>query len=218
VLKALGKPADPRLRKAMALLRDWARRGGHRRDLNKDGHYDDDRAVTLMDAWWPRLVGAAFRPTLGATAFSSLSSMNPLGDHTDSAPRAADFYYGWWGYVSKDLRGLLKARPKARRVRRGGKVVVRRSKDPIKGRYSRAYCGRGSLKRCRTVLRASLLDALPVTKQSLYGRGPCRTKPEASCFDMNRSTVTSALAIPDFPFQNRPTFQQVVQVEKRLPR
>jgi hypothetical protein len=29
---------------------------------------------------------------------------------------------------------------------------------------------------------------------------------------MNRSTVASGVSVPDFPFQNRPTFQQVVQV------
>jgi acyl-homoserine lactone acylase PvdQ len=207
VFKVLGKPKDPRLRDAISLLRDWARRGGHRRDLNKDGHYDDDRAVTLMDAWWPKLVAAEFKGVLGDNVFTTLSGKIGLGDHTGGQPNAPDFFDGWWSYASKDLRGLLKPKPRSKK-----------RKDPIKGRYSRRYCGRGLLKRCRSALRQSLLDALPVTKQSLYGRGPCRTKPEASCFDMNRSTVTSAISIPDFPFQNRPTFQQVVQVQRRLPR
>ena len=44
------------------------------------------------------------------------------------------------------------------------------------------------------------------------------SRPEASCFDMNRSTVASGVSIPDFPFQNRPTFQQVVQVAGHAPR
>jgi hypothetical protein len=96
---------------------------------------------------------------------------------------------------------------------------VRQRKDPIKGRYSRKYCGRGSLKRCRALLRATLLEALKVKPADLYGNNSdCRSKPEASCFDMNRSTVASGVSIPDFPLQNRPTFQQVVQVGQHSPR
>ena len=58
-----------------------------------------------------------------------------------------------------------------------------------------------------------------MTRAQLYGQGSdCRSTPEASCFDMNRSTVASGIGIPDFPFQNRPTFQQVVQVPRRLGR
>ena len=34
----------------------------------------------------------------------------------------------------------------------------------------------------------------------------------------NRWTVASAIDVPPFPFQNRPTFQQTVEVTKRLPR
>src|SRR5204862_4680257 len=60
VLKALGRPRDARLRSAIARLRGWRARGAHRRDLNRDGRYDDDAAVTLMDAWWPKLVQAEF--------------------------------------------------------------------------------------------------------------------------------------------------------------
>jgi hypothetical protein len=35
---------------------------------------------------------------------------------------------------------------------------------------------------------------------------------------MNRSTVASGVSIPDFPLQNRPTFQQVVQVAQHAAR
>lgn len=96
---------------------------------------------------------------------------------------------------------------------------MRRRRDPIAGRYSRAYCGRGSRKRCQSLLRSSLRQAIGVSPASLYGQNPeCRSTPEAACFDMNRSTVASGIAIPDFPFQNRPTFQQVVQLQRRLGR
>ena len=70
------------------------------------------------------------------------------------------------------------------------------------------------------VLRCSLRssEALSVTRQELYGAGECQDDPQASCFDMNRFTVASAIGVPDFPFQNRPTFQQTVELTRTLPR
>ena len=38
---------------AVRTLRRWQRQGAHRRDLNEDGTYENERAVMLMDAWWP---------------------------------------------------------------------------------------------------------------------------------------------------------------------
>ena len=64
----------------------------------------------------------------------------------------------------------------------------------------------------------ALKDALGVSKADLYGRGDCASDAQASCFDMNRSTIASAVSTPPFPFQNRPTFQQVVELTQKLPR
>jgi hypothetical protein len=212
LLKMIGNPSDKATRQAAALLRGWAARGGHRRDLNRDGHYDDDRAVTLMDAWWPKLVEAEFKPVMGADAFNLLKGKEPLSDPLGGPATAPAFFDGWWGYVSKDLRGILKPKPKQAKRRKGHRRPKRR-KDPLKGRYSRAYCGGGSLKRCRAIVRSTLLEATKVPAADMYGRNEeCKAKPEAACFDMNRSTVASGVSVPDFPFQNRPTFQQVVQV------
>ena len=217
LLKVVGRPADKPTRDAVELLRQWAARGGHRRDLDKDGHYDDDRAVTIMDAWWPRLVGAEFKPVLG-DAFDALRGKEPLSDPIGGAATAPAFFDGWWGYVSKDLRGLLKPKPKKPKRRKGHKRR-RARKDPIRGRYSRKYCGRGSLKRCRAELQASLRDALNVSAADLYGHNEeCKSKPEASCFDMNRFTVAAGVSVPDFPLQNRPTFQQVVELTQFVAR
>jgi hypothetical protein len=35
---------------------------------------------------------------------------------------------------------------------------------------------------------------------------------------MDRWTTAAAVSIPPFPFQNRPTFQQVVEIPRQLPR
>ncbi|MEA2293893.1 MAG: hypothetical protein QOE86_1532 [Solirubrobacteraceae bacterium] len=200
-IKAMGKVSDPALQAAIATLQGWRAKGAHRRDLDKDGVYDDDAAVTLMDAWWPKLVQAEFGPALGAKTMDALHTMVPFDAELDpgSSPSAPAFSTGWYGFVNKDLRQLL--HPKT-----------------VKGRWSRTYCGGGNRKRCAAALQQSLKDALAVSKAQLYGRGDCASNAQASCFDMNRSTIASAVSLPPFPFQNRPTFQQVVEVAQKLPR
>ncbi len=71
---------------------------------------------------------------------------------------------------------------------------------------------------CRALLQSTLLDATTVTRAALYGSGDCGGNPDSVCFDQNRSVITSAIGVPPFPFQNRPTFQQVVELTQTLPR
>jgi len=200
IFKAVGEPKQPALRKALATLRAWHEAGAHRRDLNRDGVDEETPAIELIDAWWPKLVSAEFKPTLGNRAFERLAGMIAIGDHTGGSPDAPDFFDGWWGYVSKDLRSLFGPRPNAP--------------------YSRAYCGKGSKLRCRRALQRSLAQALKVTPTVMYGGGDgeCAANPQPACFDQNRPQATSGITLGPFPFQNRPTFQQVVTLTQRLPR
>jgi len=57
-----------------------------------------------------------------------------------------------------------------------------------------------------------------VTPAQIYGHGECAENPQASCFDMNRWVGASGITVPPFPFQNRPTFQQVIELTKTVPR
>jgi len=153
-----------------------------------------------MDAWWPKLVDAEFHSALGDQTFNALRGMIGFGGPTPGGdPSAPSFSDGWWGYVSKDLRDLF-------------------SPASVTGPWSRIYCGNGSQATCRADLQASLKSALSVTRQQLYGTGACQNNAQASCFDMNRFTVASAIGVPDFPFQNRPTFQQTAEPMQTLPR
>ncbi len=207
--QVLGTPSEPRLQEAIATLESWAEDGGHRRDLtnrdiSKPGSYQHNEAVTIMDAWWPKLLSAEFGAALGQEAFSSLEGMlEQGGPYPGGLPTAPDFADGWYGYVSKDLRDLLAAQGMGA--------------EP-KGAYSRVYCGGGSFDTCQQALRNSLSEALSVSPQQIYGHGECAEDPQASCFDMNRWTSASGITVPPFPFQNRPTFQQVVELTKTLPR
>jgi hypothetical protein len=196
----LGTPSNPTLQHAISLLDQWYADGGHRRDLSKSGVDQDTSAIELMDAWWPRLLNSEFERALGPGAFSALQTMLPFGSVTEGqAPAAPDFADGWYGYVSKDLRDVLR-------------------NASVTAPYSRVYCGGGALGQCRQALQSSLLAATSVTPQQLYGRGDCSNNPQPSCFDQNRFTSASAISLPPFPFQNRPTFQQVVQLTQTLPR
>jgi len=200
IFKAVGKPKQASLRKALAKLRAWHKATAHRRDLNRDGVDEETPAIELMDAWWPKLVVAEFKPSLGGKAYERLAGMLAIGDRTGGSPDAPDFFDGWWGFVSKDLRDLFGPRPQAP--------------------YSRVYCGKGSKQRCRKALQRSLAQALKVTPAAMYGggNGDCAANPQPACFDQNRPQVTGGVSLGPFPFQNRPTFQQVVSLTQKLSR
>ena len=123
LLKGLGTPSAAKLKRAVTTLRAWHRAGAHRRDLDRDGVDEETPAIELMDAWWPLLVSAEFKPALGPKAFERLEGMLQIGDHTGGSPAAPAFYDGWWGYVSKDLRAVFGPKPQAP--------------------FSRRYCGGG---------------------------------------------------------------------------
>jgi acyl-homoserine lactone acylase PvdQ len=201
IFKAIGKPRSHKLRHALAMLRTWERAGGQRKSksLKTAGHDLFTPAIELMDAWWPALLKAEFNPMLGAGAFSAIQRLIGFG--------GTDFAEGWFGYVSKDLRRVFGI-------------------GHERGAYSQAYCGNRpgrhfSLRRLRTRCRAALLNsltaALRVTPKQLYG-GACPSDPEPACSDQNRWTYISAIQIPPFPYQNRPTFQQVVVLKRHVKR
>ncbi len=202
VFKALaGHPVSHKLARALGVLRTWERAGGQRkaRSLKTANHDLFTPAIELMDAWWPKLLEGEFKPMLGGAGFKAVETMLGFG--------GTDFAEGWFGYVSKDLRRVFGI-------------------GHERGRYSQAYCGnlpghhfsaKRLRSRCRATLLSSLTAALKVTPKQLYG-GVCPSDPEPACSDQNRWTEISAITLPPFPYQNRPTFQQVVELKRHLPR
>ena len=201
-LRIVGRPKDARLRAAVETLRAWRRAGGLRKDADRDGVYEHSDAVALMDAWWPLLLKAQFEPVLGPTAMDKLEAAlaidNPPNNHGDHVGSA---YQGsWYGFARKDLRTVL-----GRKVR---------------GRYAREYCGRGRLARCRRVLRRSLRAALAVPRAELYGGDEvCRRAGRDGdqwCYDSVRQRPVGAATQPLIHWINRPTYQQAVEVVRRV--
>jgi hypothetical protein len=188
---------DPAVRGAVRELRAWLAHGAHRRDTNRDGVYEHSDAIRIMDAWWPRVVRAELRPTLGSPLLRALEASDPI-DNTPNgggAHAGSSWDVGFYGTVQKDLRRLL-----GRRER---------------GRLSRVYCGRGRLSRCRRALAASLKAAVAVPASTLYHDDTCAKAGRdgnQSCFDSIAFRPIGAVTQPLIPWINRPTFQQVVDI------
>ncbi len=72
-----------------------------------------------MDAWWPLLLEAEFRPTLGEDLYGTLEA--PAGSttrpHKPGTNQGSAYNGGWYGYVQKDLRTLLGKRVQRRATR-----------------------------------------------------------------------------------------------------
>ncbi len=192
---------DPALRTAIAQLKVWQADGAHRRDRNRDGVYEHSEAIRIMDAWWPLLIEAQFKPVLGEAMFRRLEGLKDPDDepNVDGAHLGSAYNGGWYGYVQKDLRTLLG--------------------DRVRGRYSRIYCGNGKLKRCQSALSGSLLKALAATPADLYGGDKVCNSSEGQgldpqfCFDAVRHRPLGGISQPLIHWINRPTFQQVVEIK-----
>jgi acyl-homoserine lactone acylase PvdQ len=174
---------DPTLNEPLQWLRAWAAAGAHRIDRNKDGFYEHGGAIRTMDAWWPRLLEAEFKPTLGQALFDQTSFAHDAPGRLGSAFNSSSY-----GYVHKDLRDLLGA--------------------SVQGPYSRVYCGNGNVGACRTALLNSLRAALQHDSNAeLYGG----ETPVAH--DKIGFRAVGGITQPNIPWVNRPTFQQAVEIQ-----
>lgn len=191
---------NPRLQQLITLLNGWAQAGAQRRSTTFGGDVADSPAVLLMDTWWPLLVRAEFQPVVGSSLMdfvnANFNSIVPDGLRDGSGN---GFFEGWEMDVQKDLRQVL------------GQTV--------QGRFSRTYCGGGSLSRCRTLLSSTLLQAAK-TLASEYGPSmsgwelptTCAVTTPGSC-DQIVPTSAGAISISPQPFDNRGTFYQAVAIQ-----
>jgi hypothetical protein len=124
-----------------------------------------------------------------------------LDDHNRDDHVGSAFQSGWYGWAEKDLRSLLG--------------------EPVEGRYSELFCGQGDRARCRRALLGSLAEATEVPASELYADELCPTAefPDPQmCDEAIRHTPASGIDQPLIHWVNRPTFQQVVEVQGHRPR
>jgi hypothetical protein len=194
VLDVIGTPSDPQSRQAVSLLRSWVAHGAHRVDRDRNGAYEEQAAVALMDAGWdpagaglgkgPALAKQVLRPTLGL-----LVDQLPQGldDHPRQGSGSSWNDVAWYGYVSKDLR----------------RVLHRHQLQP----YSRVYCGSRSV--CRTLLLSSLTSAVSALLKAQGVSDVSKVTYDKSK-DYIRSVAAGVVGVRPIDWQNRPTFQQAV--------
>ncbi|MCW2706773.1 MAG: hypothetical protein JWM22_615, partial [Frankiales bacterium] len=166
--------------------------------------YQHQAAIDLFDAWWDP-VGAGvsdsaalpkdvLRGTLG-----SLVDKLPMGldDHPRQGIGSSWNGVAWYGYVSKDLRQVLG--------------------QPVQGRYSRTYCGKGVLATCRSQLLGSLRSAATAAMAAeKVGSVDALTYDKSK--DFIRSVTAGVVGVRGIDWQNRPTFQQAVKLTTHRPR
>ncbi|MFF6993974.1 penicillin acylase family protein [Streptomyces sp. NPDC008313] len=189
---------DPAAAKAVDQLDAWLKAGAERNQKSAGSKtYTHADAVRIMDAWWPALVEAEFRPGLGDGLWSSLTGQlsvdeSPSSGHGPTGAHAgSSFQYGWWGYVDKDLRSVLG--------------------DPVRGKLGRTYCGGGSLDACRDVLLDTLATAAGRSAAEVYPGDDLCAAGDQWCADAINQRALGGITHRLVQWQNRPTYQQVVE-------
>ncbi|MET7454539.1 penicillin acylase family protein [Streptomyces sp. NPDC005574] len=183
---------------AVAKLSAWVSAGAKRTETSAGSKtYADADAVRLLDAWWPLLVKAEFEPGLGSDLYTAFGTNLPV-DETPSAAHGptgahagSSFQYGWWSYVDKDIRSVLG--------------------ETVQGPLAQKYCGGGSLTACRDLLISSLKEAAGKTAAQVYPGDALCSAGDQWCADSIVQRTLGGIKHGNISWQNRPTFQQVVE-------
>ncbi|MEJ7634005.1 penicillin acylase family protein [Aeromicrobium sp.] len=187
LLKVLGD--DPKTTKARSLLSAWLASGAHRVDYDRTGSYAHQAAIRIFDTWWEdgdkSLAYDFVTPSLGVDLARALPQ--PLDDHPRGGSGSAWLGSPWYGYIDKELRQL--------------------TGSTVKTPYAYRLCG--TLTTCRTRLRASLLNAVQ-RAQTAQGVTSAGQLTYDKTIDYIRATSGGVVGVRPIDWQNRPTFQQVV--------
>lgn len=189
LLRVVGR--SPGLAPATAALRAWLAAGAPRVDRDRDGRYAHEAAIALFDTWYEH----------GDDALGYDVMRGRLGDLVHEVPRMLDDHPRqgvgsawldppWYGWVVKELGARL-----------GQRVATPFRHD---------YCGNGTLASCRRVLRASLADAVE-TVLAEQGVDSVAELTYDKAQDAIVHTTAGVVGVRPIDWQNRPTFQQVVE-------
>ncbi|QQQ77026.1 penicillin acylase family protein [Saccharothrix sp. 6-C] len=193
--------ADPALAATVTRLREWNRAGSLRKETSRGSKtYAHADAIRLLDAWWPRLVEAQFKPGLGDALYGQLTRAvqidEPPSDTHGAAPhKGSSFQNGWWSYVDKDLRAVLG--------------------DRVDGALGARYCGNGNVAACRQVLLDALTAAAATPATTVYPGDDSCAAGDQWCADTIIHRAMGGITHDKVHWQNRPTYQQVVQFPSR---
>jgi acyl-homoserine lactone acylase PvdQ len=206
------------VRKMLAVLRTWHAAGAHRVLPSPHARqYAHAAAVAIMDQLTPAVIRAIFNPLFapgGSTAngyrvvpMAFVNAPDNGGAHLGSA-----YDGGWEGYTVKALDQMM-----------GRKVA-----GPFGRAVTARLCGRRGLRHCGPELDA----ALKATYRALVKAN--RGSAKVGSWTADAATRAAGLTMPAYdaigfqtlglvgqpsiPWQNRPTFQQVVSFPSHRPR
>jgi acyl-homoserine lactone acylase PvdQ len=199
---------DPAQAELVDELRTWLSHGSRRVETSTGSKtYADAAAIQVMDAWWPLLVQAEFQPAMGDDLFTAMVGALQINESPSSGQtgpssgaananesvshRGSAFQHGWWSYVDKDLRAVLG--------------------QQVPGALAQRYCGGGDVSACRTVLLASLTEAGAEPASAVYPADDSCPAGGQWCADSIIQRPMGGVTDPAIGWQNRPTYQQVVQ-------
>ncbi len=187
---------DPGTAEARSMLSAWLADGAHRVDYDRTGAYAHQGAIRIFDTWWEdggqSLAFDATRTGLGDLA---RSLPQPLDDHPRQGQGSSWLGSPWYGYLDKDLRSTA------------GSTVA----SP----FSTSLCG--PLATCRSALRTSLASAVDRAMAAQKVTSPADLTYDKS-IDFIRPTTGGVVMVRPIDWQNRPTFQQVVDYRTHRPR
>jgi hypothetical protein len=220
------RPEAPRVAAMLTELRTWMADGTHRKkNATGDAQYRDAAAVAIMDELMPNLIRAIYDPLLAAGGVGSVgnnggasdpgytilpmqfvNTPNSGGQHLGSA-----YDGGYEGYLQKTLAQLRGQSPPA-------------PFDPV---ITSRWCGGGPAS-CGAAIDGALArtyDALKTANggsTSVHGwtsstasHAAGQTMPQ---FDAIAFKALGVVGQPNIDWQNRPTFQQVVQFPRHRAR
>jgi acyl-homoserine lactone acylase PvdQ len=217
-----GRKHTKPIRKMITTLKAWVKSGSHRRKAKASNtQYVSHAAVAISDELMPNLIRALYDPilkaggvgTAGSTGGAATPAYSALPMQFVNTPNSGDAHLGsaydggYESYVVATLQQLLGRHP------RDGfsKVITKRECGAGKGAGPKT-CHRSINKALRKTYRA-LVKANGTTSvaswtASTASKAAGQTMP---VFDAIQFRALGVVGQPAIDWQNRPTFQQVIQ-------
>jgi acyl-homoserine lactone acylase PvdQ len=183
--------------------------GAWRRDRNQDGKYDHRAAVVLMDAWYLHLMDTVtpqlkqLDPDTDVSGLTNCVGAILLCKYDAPRQQGSAYEYGWFQPMVRMLQMALNT--------------------PGHTDYRALKCaGSGTATDCRNAVLTALSDALGDLggianmgkwDGSQLGNAAGKKKATVEKYDEIDFSDFSLLADPGMPWINRPTYQQVVEVQ-----
>jgi acyl-homoserine lactone acylase PvdQ len=184
----------------LQLLRAWLADGAHRRET-RSGGYGHQGAIALWDAWYPQLATRVLSGTLGEKLTGQIPTALDNPPYFTNPPLSPGLVgsawdnVGFYGYVSRDLAAM---------------------RGRSSGEKGRMFCGNGSPQECKRQLLVTFGRAAESVRFLQRGRPPGEWTYEGRADNIVFIPLGFFL-VPDMPWQNRPTWQQVVNFSWHRP-